>query len=71
MQPPGYPIPVNLTRDPTEDSPPVDDKIRRAVIKRHSGGLEGATRMRAKCIKAWLLGIEQEEKVVNDGEEGH
>ena len=70
-QPPGKPIPANATRNPSEDGPPTDEELSRAVKRSGNGKLDGASMMRAEDIKEWLGAAEREEKVEKEGKKGY
>ena len=68
--PPGERIPSNIERRATPDHPPEDQELRRAVKGLSNGKADGASKMRAEDLKAWLRGVESEEKMLVPGYEG-
>ena len=71
VEPPGEPIPINVTPFDVPDSTPGDGETRTAVrdgLKRGRAG--GASQINAKHIKVWLTDMEEEEKSGSEGEAG-
>ena len=71
QEPPGDPIPCNVSRPPLADGAPPDSELRAAVNKPRNGRAGDGSKMRAEDLKAWLRGMEREEKAAKEGEEGH
>ena len=65
--PPGAPIPSRVSRTPRADGPPTDLELHQATRKSSNGRTGGASKMRVEDLKAWLWGMEQEER----GESGY
>ena len=57
----GDPLPILVDPIGIDNNPPEDGKIRSAVAQLSNGHAAGASRMRAKDVKGWLSGIQDEE----------
>merc|ERR1711906_12899 len=55
-EPPGDPIPCNVSRPPLAYGAPSDSELRMAVKKLRNGRTGGGSNMRAEDLKAWLRG---------------
>jgi hypothetical protein len=58
---PDNPLPVLVDPVEIDNNPPEDGKIRSAVTGLSNGCAAGASGMRTKDVKGWLLGIQDEE----------
>ena len=65
-EPPGDPTPCSTARPPLEDGTRLDAELWAAVKKLCSGRAEGGSTMWAEDLKAWLKGMEQEEKMADE-----